>query len=359
MPAGYRAIHAVVVRREPAHGRERRLAPRPHALAFAGVLRGPHAGRAGCDQHGARPGQFVVDVFRQPVDFAQQQRGGVERVAAVREGFGRLDRGRIHHLETGRHDAGGDHVAHGVGAAADVVKSGEQQFDAARQRQQAHRHLDDHAEQAFGADHGREQVEAGRLASLRADGEHVALHRHELHREHVVHGEPVLEAVDAARILRHVAADRTRDLRRRIGRVVEAVRCGRFRHGEVGDARLHARQPAPGIDLEDPVESRQHEQQAACDGQRAAGKPRARPARDHWHRMPAADAQHVLHLLDRLRQRDEVGGLAVGGERVAFEGDAGSGIDEQSGPEHGPQLSEQLRVSAHWAGAAARPCRCR
>ena len=59
----------------------------------------------------------------------------------------------------------------------------------------------------------------------------------------VVDGEAVLEAVGAARVLGHVAADRADLLARGVGRVVEAVRRDRARDVEVGDAGLDDHAP--------------------------------------------------------------------------------------------------------------------
>ena len=76
----------------------------------------------------------------------------------------------------------------------------------------------------------REQVVAGRCrARRRRTRRRSPVIVHAAHAAHVVHGEPVLEAMHAARVLGDVAADRAGDLRRRIGRVVEAVAAPRPR----------------------------------------------------------------------------------------------------------------------------------
>ena len=84
--------------------------------------------------------------------------------------------------------------------------------------------------------------------------------------------------------------------------------------------------PRCGFDFQDPVEPGQDEQQSTRDRQRAAGKPGARAARDHGDRIRATGSQHRLHLLDGLRQRDEIRNPPVRGECVALEGDAGSRV---------------------------------
>ena len=107
------------------------------------------------------------------------------------------------------------------------------------------------------------------------------------------------------------------------------------------------------------VEPRQHEQQSARDRQRAARESGARAACDHWHRMPMTGTDDLLDLLDARRQRDQVGRVTVGGERVAFVGDAGFGTGEQARSEHRAEFAQQSCVNGHWAAASARrrPCR--
>ena len=176
-----------------------------------------------------------------------------------------------------------------------------------------------------------------------------------------MHGQPVLEAMHAARILGDVAADRARDLRGRIRRVVHAVRRSRLGHREVRDAGLHACETAARIDFEDFVEPRQHQQQPARDRQRAARESGARAACDHWHRIPMTGTDDLLDLLDARRQRDQVGRVTVGGEGVALVGDAGFGSREQARSENRAEFAQQSCVNGHWAAGSARrrPCRSR
>ena len=111
------AVHAVVVGRDAADGRERGLAAGPEAQAL-GLAR---ARRACASRRSPRSTAFMRSISsatssRRAVGFAQQDRCGVEVVAGVHEGSTARGRGLVHHLQAGRDDAGGDHVRDRVAA---------------------------------------------------------------------------------------------------------------------------------------------------------------------------------------------------------------------------------------------------
>ncbi len=66
-------------------------------------------------------------------------------------------------------------------------------------------------------------------------------HQHRLQPEHVIRRHPVFQAVRPARVERHIAADRTDLLARRIRREVQPVRLRRRRHRQIDHARLDDR----------------------------------------------------------------------------------------------------------------------
>ena len=184
-------------------------------------------------------------------------------------------------------------------------------------RQQPHRHLDHDTEHAFGADDQREQVEARRPRPTRSRASsELAVHRDELHREHVVHRQPVLQAVHAAGILGDVAAHRAGDLRRWIGRVIEAERRGGLGHREVRDARLHSRDGAARSRLRE--SGRVATARAAIHPRRAARRrtvrcpSRVRPRESNVDRQVRSTAWTCSTV---VRQRDEV--RHAGGGRSA------------------------------------------
>jgi hypothetical protein len=155
---------------------------------------------------------------------------------------------------------------------------------------------------------------------MRAELDHLALDRHAAHAQHVVHGEPVLQAMHAAGVLGHIAADGAGDLARRIGRVVQAEGRGGLADREVAHARLHDRRARVRIELDDAVELRQRQQHAGLVRQRAAGKPGAGAARHHRRAELVARAQHLHHLRFGLRQRHHHRHLSVQRQAVALVG---------------------------------------
>ena len=155
---------------------------------------------------------------------------------------------------------------------------------------------------------------------LAADADDLARHQHQLAAQQVVGGHAVFEAVHAAGILRHVAADGAGDLRGRIGRVVEAGVLDRLRDREIGHARLDHRDAVGEVDLADAVELGHAEQHAVHERQRAAGERGAGPARHHLDALRMAEREHAAHLLRGLRQHHDHGELAIGGQAIGLVG---------------------------------------
>ena len=184
-----------------------------HAAARRAVRRGDRL----------HPLQEMRDLALRPVELDDQQRLHVERIAGVHEILGRVDRRPVHHLHAAGDDPGADDVgdaAPGVLARGEADQRGARRL---RRAQDAHRHLGHDAEQALRAGHQAEQVVAVGIEMLAAEPDHLAGDQHHLDAEHVVGGQAVFQAVHAAGILRHVAADRAGDLRRGVGRIVEAA----------------------------------------------------------------------------------------------------------------------------------------
>ena len=324
-----RAVHAVVVGREPAHRRKGGLAPGPEPEALRLVLGGTDFGCAGGLEYRVHGGDVVRHLLVHAVNLAQQQRLD-HGVAGVDEGFGRLDGEPVHHLEPGGDHAGGDDVADRRAGLRHVVEGGEHHLRAFGPRQQFHRDFGDHGEHAFRARHQRQQVVAGRVRRLAADFQQLAVHGERAQRHHVVHGEAVFQAVHAAGILGHVAADRAGDLRRGIGCVVEAVLRGGLGDREIAHAGLHHGGACERIDALDAVQLGQHQQHCAVDRQRAGREAGAGAARDDCHALGVAQPENGGDLVLGFRQHDHVGRVAVGGQSVRFEGHEVFALDQQA-----------------------------
>src|SRR5262249_33806554 len=126
------------------------------------------------------------------------------------------------------------------------------------------------------------------------------LDRQRAHGEYVVHGQAVLQAVHAARVLGDVAADGAGDLTRWIGRVAETIRRDRFRDGEIAHAGLDRRGARALVDVEDAIEPGERKRAARAVRQRSTGERRAGTTRYNRRLHRATATEYVLHLLFRF-----------------------------------------------------------
>ena len=324
-----RAVHAHVVGADAPRCREGVLAPAPELQALRLVLAHFHARGAGARQHVEHAVDLLGHLFGRAVAFAQQDGRGREVVAGVHEVFDGRRHRLVHHLQPGRDDAGGDHRGHRVAGLADVVEAG---HDAARELRLGHQldsHFQDHREHAFAAHDQRQQVQTRRVQRLGAETHRLALHRQAAHAQHVVQRQAVLQAMHAAGVFGHVAANGAGDLARRIGCVVQAEGRRRLADGQVAHAALHGGGARGAVDLHDLVELAQRQRDAHRVRQRAAAQARAGAARHHRQAEFMAGAQHRGDLRFGFRQRHQQRQLAVGGEAVAFVGHGVLALPEQ------------------------------
>ena len=280
VPARDGAVHAVVVRREAAHGRKGSLASGPETLALRLVAGDTQIDRAGLREHRAGAFDLGRDILASSVQFAQQDRRRLFGITGVHESFHGADGRIVEQFETRRNDAGGDDGCDGGRGGFDGIESREHDLRRLRLRQQFDGHLGDDAKQSLRAGQQGQQVIARTVERFAADGQGLALDGQDLELLDVVHGEPVFEAMHAPGVFRHVAADGAGDLRGGVRGVIEAERLGRFRDGQIGHAGLDARGAIVDVDVEYPVEARQAEQHSVAQGQRAARQARAGAARD-------------------------------------------------------------------------------
>ena len=297
-------------------------------------------------KHRAHVDDLILDLLFDAVKLAQQDRGGVGRIACAAEVVGRADGEVVHHLEPGGEDPLGDDRADRCARALHVGERREQDLRTGRLRKESHLDLDHYAEQTFRACHQSEQVVAGGVERAAADGDALAVGSDHDEFEDVVHGETVLQAVEPARIFCHVAADAARNLGRRIRGVVESERRDVLGNREIAHPGLHPRSAVDRIDLEDPVKLREAQQHPAGERQRAAREPRPRAPRDDRHAEARAGPHHLLHLLDRVGEHRDERDLPVRGEPVALVGlEVLLGVEHRRAGEEAAELSKQVALA--------------
>ena len=188
-------------------GAERGLAPLPQQGALRVV--GRHADRA--DAVRVRGGLHLprlrLDTRRQPVDLDDQDRGGVGRIAGVREALGGNDDAVVHHLDGRGDDAASDDVRDRRRAFADVHEIEQHRSDRGRDRRQPHADPCDDPEGPLRAHDHAAQVVAGRLGSLAAQAFDRSVRHDDVQRQHVRGRDAVRQAVRPAGVRVRVPPD--------------------------------------------------------------------------------------------------------------------------------------------------------
>jgi hypothetical protein len=92
--------------------------------------------------------QFV-DFHARTIEFDDQERLDIERIAGVNKSFGGVDRRLVHHLHAARNDAGADDRATHSPAASTSAKPTIRRAGGLRLLQDPHRDFGDDAEQAL------------------------------------------------------------------------------------------------------------------------------------------------------------------------------------------------------------------
>ena len=123
LPARDRSVHAVVVRRYAADGRESRLSPGPEQQPLGFGLARPATHRAVALGDGLDLGDQVIDLGVAAVEFDDHERLAVERIAGVDEGFGRGDRWPVHDFHAAWNNAAADHRGDAIAGAFDSGKA--------------------------------------------------------------------------------------------------------------------------------------------------------------------------------------------------------------------------------------------
>ena len=240
------AVLHVVVRRDAAHRRKRRLAALPDPLPLLVV-----AARLPSDGAGLAADRFddreqLVHFRGGTVELDDQHGVGVGKVRMDRR-FGGVDRRAD---PSSRRPPGRCPRAMIADTASPPPRRSCRTPRAAsaplRPAQDAHDDFRDDRQRAFRSDQQAEQIGAGRVGKGTADVHELAVGQDGLDAKHVMHGEAVLEAMRAAGVFGDVPADRADLLTRRIGRVVVAEGRNLFRDLEIGDAGFDG-DPAVGM----------------------------------------------------------------------------------------------------------------
>jgi hypothetical protein len=209
----------------------------------------------------------------------------------------------VHHLDRARDHAGLHDLRHRLARRVRGVEERHERLDRLGRGHHAQPHLGGDPERALRADERAEQVVARGIELRTAQRDQLAVGQDDLQPAHVVRREPVLEAVRAAGVLGHVAADGAHDLRAGIGRVEEVGR-HRGRDRRVRHAGLDAYALVGEVDLEHALQAGRDDQDAVGDRQRAAGQPGARAPRHPGGTGLRAGAHARLDLSGAPREHD-------------------------------------------------------
>ena len=80
------------------------------------------------------------------------------------------------------------------------------------------------------------------------------MHREAFDLHHVVQREPIFQAMHAARVFRHIAANRAGNLAARVGRVIQAMLRHGLTDGQISHTALHDGRTAVFVDLQNFIE---------------------------------------------------------------------------------------------------------
>ena len=93
-----------------------------------------------------------------PVEFDDQQRLGIKRIAGVHKRLGRVRCRLVHHFHARRNDPCGNDGRHRLARRLNPGKPDQQRARGFGARQDRHGHLGHHAQQPFGPDHQAQQI---------------------------------------------------------------------------------------------------------------------------------------------------------------------------------------------------------
>ena len=354
--AGHHAVLEVVAGRLAAQGRDRRFAPLPEPGPGGPVPGLAHA--AGARLQAQAGGQLhrILHLLLLAIELDQQHGSRLARVFVEAEVVvHRLNAGAVHHFHAGGQHPGAGDLAHRLAGRRHRGEIGQQHGHTRRGRQQPQGDRRGDAQGALAADKHPAQIEGRHFRLGAAQGRDRAVGEHHLHGQHMVAGDAVLEAMDAAGVFGNVAADRADLLAGGIGGVIKAVAHHRAGHPAVDHAGLHGDALVGQIHREHLAHAAGGNHQGLPLGHGPAGKPGAAAPGHKGNRALVAEPQHRRHLLGGFRQHHQGGLVALQGEAVAVVGEQLlAGCHHRLGWQQLAQGPGQLRPVVAMAGARPR-----
>ena len=337
-----------VVGGDAAHGGESGFATFPDKGAFRVTLRKANFGSAIFAAEFADVLHEEFDFGDRAIEFDKEQAAAIG-IVSVDGGFRGLDGQVVHHFDGGGEHAGGDDVTDGGAGFSGAGKRGEERAHAFGAFDDAKNNFCGDAECAFGANEDAGEIVAGGVERFCAEVDEGAIGENDFEAEYMRGGETVFEAVGAAGIFRHVAADAADGLGRRIGGVEKIVGLDARGDIEIDDAGFHGDAGVGDVDFEDAIHARETDDDAVIDGERAAAESGAGTSGDEGNAFAMAEAEDGLHLLGSGGQEDGGWEDAEVGEGVAFVGmEFFGGGDEGVRAEEGAELLEEVCLHGGW-----------
>ena len=186
------------VRRQPANGRERALAPLPDQRALIRVLGRSDRGRARLRKQHLEPRGVGLHDAALPLELHDQE-CAARRIFRLHRCLGGLDRERVHDLDRHRQQAGLDDLGDGVPSRRQARVGSQRGARRLRDRDQPQRHLDRDPEQPLRPAEQPGPIRTDVLGVIAPQLHQLAVGQNHLHPQHVIAGHPVFEAVRAAR----------------------------------------------------------------------------------------------------------------------------------------------------------------
>ncbi len=122
----------------------------------------------------------MIDLDRRAVEFDNQKRLGLARIAHMDKILRRLDRGLVHHFHAARNDARRDNAGDAGSRRFAGIEGNQQRAGGFRRAEDAHGDLGHDAEHALRANDEREEIVARLVKMAPAEPDDLAGHQHHL-----------------------------------------------------------------------------------------------------------------------------------------------------------------------------------